>query len=133
MQRVLVFILSLIVATAPALPVGEGAPRRAESGCCGGESAEPCCPLCAELHRQTGHCPCSPAPERPSGAWERDQSAAAPTAARRIVVRSAKVAETLRPVLWSVSVATTMPRRVNAVATVARPQPLRAAMCVWTT
>jgi hypothetical protein len=135
MQRVLALILSLIVCLAPAFPAAGVAPRSVETnaGCCGGERGEPCCPLCAELQHQARHCPCAPAPEQPSGGFERDQAATTPAAARGVVVRATKVAEPIRPELWTTTVSLATPRRFAPTAAAGRPQPLRAALCIWTT
>ncbi|MFT3686630.1 MAG: hypothetical protein QM783_17215 [Phycisphaerales bacterium] len=133
MQRVIALILSLIVCLAPVFP-RRGAIclrlKRAVAAAKAGRLVARCALNCIG---RPAIARAPPAPERPTSGFDRDQAAAAPAAVRRVVIRRSQIPDTNRPTTWAAVTSTVAPFRLVPTAAVARTQPLRAALCIWTT
>lgn len=135
MKRAMVFILVSLLGVLPVLsPLAHARPVEVAPVCCCSD-AEGDCPLCTEVPRQRGACPCAPAPQRPTSP-QNDAERPAPLSQSALVRKVARLAQRHAAPelpLWLVQGLRPSLRLGEAVSVAALAPPQRAALCVWTT
>ncbi|MDP1662933.1 MAG: hypothetical protein Q8L55_13540 [Phycisphaerales bacterium] len=135
MKRVMALILVFAMAVLPALAARAYPVQASSPSACSCGEAEGGCPLCSEVRRQNGACPCAPAPQR-QGPSQTDQDRAA-LSAQAAVLRNVARAVRNRVVpelpVWLVESLRASPRVGVPARAVGSGPPLRSALCVWTT